>query len=201
MGLSNLFHVQSNNPTESLLQKGFMADKNHDIQESIRYLEEGLKTETVKTPKRIKKLVMPATVLLASHYMKLNEFNKAGKMYANALNQAKTDMEKMNLHEAAGKACYLAGDFENSASHYLQSLHYASKNTPKEHIKVVHSHLLHQLGHVLLDNHPKITEDQKYQAEEFAKFIQNQPNSYDQTLLTYYRDLGADLWEEYENLS
>lgn len=195
MSILNKFH--HTNPTEELLYKALNADENTETDTIIQLLETALQSISNKVPKRISKMVFPATILLADQYVKVNNLQKARDTYEAALSLAKTDMDKMHVHESIGKMNYLLNDFEKSASHYLKSLQYAAKYTPKDTIKNVHSHLLHQLGHVLLDNHRSVTEEQKKQADEFQKYLLNQPNSYNLTKLNFYRDIGMDWWKEF----
>ncbi len=195
MSIMNKFYHP--NPTEELLYKALNADENTDTDTIIELLETALQSSTPKTSKKVTKMLFPATILLADQYVKTNNLQKALEKYEAALSLAKTDMDKMRVHESIGKMNYLLNDTEKSASHYLKSLHYAAKHTPKDAMKNVHSHLLHQLGHVLLDNHRSVTEEQKKQAEEFHKYLLNQPNSYNLTKLNFYRDIGMDWWKEY----
>ncbi len=195
MSIMNKFYHP--NPTEELLYKALNADENTDTDTIIELLETALQSSTPKTSKKVTKMLFPATILLADQYVKTNNLQKALEKYEAALSLAKTDMDKMRVHESIGKMNYLLSDTEKSASHYLKSLHYAAKHTPKDAMKNVHSHLLHQLGHVLLDNHRSVTEEQKKQAEEFHKYLLNQPNSYNLTKLNFYRDIGMDWWKEY----
>ena len=198
--MHKLHFFNTSNQTEDYLQQAMVADENQNLDEAISNLEKGLDSVTDKTPRRVRKMILPATILLARNYMKKQEYEKALITYRSAINLARTDMEKMNVYEAAGKLAYLTGDFEEATSHYLQSLHYGAKNTPKDKLVVVHSRLLHELGHVVLDSHPSLTEEQKKQAEEFSKYLSGLPHSYDLTQLPYYRDIGMDLFKEYTAL-
>ena len=195
--MQKLNFFNTSNQSEDYLQKAIKADENNHIDEAIVNFEKGLNSITDKTPRRVRKMILPSTILLAENYTKKQEFQKALDTYRSAIQLAKTDMEKMNVYEAAGKLAYLTGNYEEAASHYLQSLHYAAKNTPRDKILVVHSQILHELGHVVLDNHPSLTEDQRKQAEEFRSYLMGQPNQYDLTQLPYYRDIGMDLLKEY----
>lgn len=195
--MSILNKFRPTNPTEELLFKALDADENTDTETIIQLLEAALQSVSDKMPKRVSKMLFPATILLADQYIEVNNLQKARETFKSALSLAKTDMDKMHVHEALGKLEYLLSDYEKSASHYLKSLHYASKHTPENAMKTVHSHLLHQLGHVLLDNHRTITEEQKKQADEYQKYLLNQPNAYNLTKLNFYRDIGMDWWKEF----
>lgn len=195
--MQKLHFFNTSNQSEEYLQKAMAADQNNHIDEAIRYFEKGLESLTSKTPRRVRKMIFPSTILLAENYTKKQEFQKALDTYRSAIQLAKTDIEKRNVYEAAGKLAYLTEDYEEAASHYLQSLHLAAKKTPKDQILVIHSRILHELGHVILDNHPSLTEDQQKQAEEFRNYLIGQPNQYDLTQLPYYRDIGMDLLKEY----
>lgn len=195
--MSILNKIRPTSPTEELLYKALDADESTDTETIIQLLEDALQSVTDKTPKRVIKMLFPATILLADQYLEVNNIQKARDTYEASLSLAKTDTDKMHVHEAIGKMNYLLHDYEKSASHYLKSLQYASKNTPADAMKNVHSSLLHQLGHVLLDNHRSVTEEQKKQAGEYHKYLLNQPNSYNLTKLNYYRDIGMDWWKEF----
>lgn len=195
----NFFHTS--NQTEDYFQKAFLADDNQEIDEAIINAEKGLDSITDKTPRRVRKMAFPVTLVLAKNYTKKLDYEKALQAYRSALNLAKTDMEKINAYEAAGKLAYLTGNYEEATSHYLQSLHYATKNTSKDKVLVVHSQILHELGHVILDSHPSMTEEQKKQAEEFRKYLIGHPHSYDLTQLPFYREIGMDLLKEYTILT
>ncbi|WP_455662203.1 tetratricopeptide repeat protein [Pradoshia sp.] len=199
--MHKLNFFNTSNQTEEYLQKAILSDENQDIDEAISNFEKGLDSLSDKTPRRVRKMVLPATILLAKNYMKKQEYEKALLAYRSAISLAKTDMEKMNVYEAAGKAAYLTGNYEEATSHYLQALHYGAKNTPKDKILVVHSRILHELGHVILDSHPSLTEEQKSQADEYRKYLIGEPHSYDLTQLPFYRDIGMDLLNEYSVLT
>ena len=193
--------IRPTSPTEELLYKALDADENTDTETLIQLLETALQTVSDKTPKRVIKMLFPAKVLLADQYFEMNKLQKARDTYEAALSLAKTDIDKMHVHEAIGKLDFLLHNNEQAASHYLKSLQLASKHTPNDAIKHSHSNLLHQLGHVLLDNDRSVTEKQKNQAVEYRKYLLNQPNSYDLTQLNFYRDIGLDWWNEFHQYS
>ncbi len=195
--MHKLNFFNTSNQTEEYLQKAILSDENQDIDEAISNFEKGLNSVSDKTPRRVRKMILPATILLAKNYMKKQEYEKALLAYRSAISLAKTDMEKMNVYEAAGKLAYLTGNYEEATSHYLQALHHGAKNTPKDKILVVHSRILHELGHVILDSHPSLTEEQKNQAKEYRKYLIGDTHSYDLTQLPFYRDIGMDLLNEY----
>lgn len=195
--MHKLNFFSTSDQTEDYLQKALLADENQEIDKAISLFEKGLNSVTDKTPRRVRKMILPATILLAKNYTEKQDYEKALAAYRSAISLAKTDTEKMNAYEGAGKLAYLTGNYEEATSHYLQSLHYGAKKTPKDKILVVHSKILHELGHVLLDNHPSLTEKQKQQAEEYRKYLTGQPHSYDLTQLPYYREIGMDLLKEY----
>ena len=199
--MSILSKIRPTSPTEELLYKALDADENTDTETIISILEEALQSASGKTPKRVIKMLFPATILLADQYFEMNILQKARDTYEKALSLAKTDTDKMHVHEAIGKLDYLLHNYEQSASHYLKSLLFGSKHTSDDAFKHTHSHLLHQLGHVLLDNDRSVTEKQKNQAIEYRKYLLNQPNAYDLTQLVFYRDIGFDWWNEFHQYS
>ena len=197
--MSILNKIRPTSLTEELLYKALDADNSTDTDTLIQLLEEALALQSVsgKTPKRVSKMLFPATILLADQYFERNMIQKARDTYKNALSLAKTDTDKMHVHEAIGKLDYLLHNYEQSASHYLKSLQFGSKHTSNDTFKNSYSSILHQLGHVLLDNNRSVTEKQKNQATEYRKYLLNQPNSYDLTQLAFYRDIGYDWWNEF----
>ncbi|PQD95570.1 hypothetical protein CYL18_09830 [Pradoshia eiseniae] len=199
--MHKLNFFSTSDQTEDYLKKAILADENQEIDNAISHFEKGLDSVTDKTPRRVRKMILPATILLAKNYTEKHHYEKALATYRSAINLAKTDTEKMNAYEGAGKLAYLTGNYEEATSHYLQALQYAAKKTPKDKILVVHSKILHELGHVLLDSHPSLTEEQKQQAEEYRKYLTGQPHSYDLTQLPYYREIGMDLLNEYQVLT
>ena len=199
--MSILSKIRPTSLTEELLYRALDADENTDTETIIQLLEEALQSASGKTPKRVIKMLFPAKILLADQYFEINMLQKARETYQDALSLAKTDTDKMHVHEAIGKIDYLLHNYEQAASHYLKSLQFASKHMPDDAIKHSHSNLLHQLGHVLLDNARSITDKQKNQAVEYRKYLLNQPNSYDLTQLNFYRDIGLDWWKEYHQYS
>ena len=199
--MSILNKIRSTSPTEELLYKALDADEKTDKETIIQLLESALQTVSDKPTKRVNKMLFPAKILLADRYFEVNSLQKARDTYEAALSFAKTDSDKMHVHEAIGKLDYLLHNYEQAASHYLKSLHFASKHTPNDAIKHTHSNVLHQLGHVLLDNDRSVTEKQKNQAVEYRKYLLNQPNSYDLTQLNFYRDIGMDWWNEFHQYS
>ena len=199
--MSILSKIRPTSLTEDLLYKALDADENTDTETIIQLLEQALQSVSDKPPKRVIKMLFPATILLADLYLEVNRLQEARDTYGAALSLTKTDVDKMHVHEVIGKLNYLLHNYEQAASHYLKSLHFASKHTPNHAIKNVHSQILHQLGHVLLDNNHSVTEKQKNQAVEYRKYLLNQPNSYDLTQLNFYRDIGLDWWNEYHQFS
>lgn len=181
----------------SLIEKGYQAHERKDALEAIHYLEKAMSYINDNSPEYIKQHLFKVTIDLGVNYKRINQLEKAYDFYKKALSLANNNLDLIETYNALGKVCYLLGKQQEAIHSYMNALYYTSITFSFEEAQTIIGNLFHHLGHAVADFDVKnIPASLKPQILEYKKTLMNQPNSYDQSLIRKYMDVGIDFWKK-----
>ncbi|KYD33080.1 tetratricopeptide repeat protein [Parageobacillus toebii] len=181
----------------SLIEKGYQAHERKDALEAIHYLEKAMSYINDNSPEYIKQHLFKVTIDLGVNYKRINQLEKAYDFYKKALSLANNNLDLIETYNALGKVCYLLGKQQEAIHSYMNALYYTSITFSFEEAQTIIGNLFHHLGHAVADLDVKnIPASLKPQILEYKKTLMNQPNSYDQSLIRKYMDVGIDFWKK-----